>query len=77
MGRVVAMAVPDRRHGYVCGRADRIFGNFVDARDIGRVMCNDSGVITERDPDTRARCRCCLLQLLAAAQGHAAQGQRA
>jgi Uma2 family endonuclease len=51
-GRVVAKSVPDRKHGYVCGRADRIFGNFVDARDIGRVMCNDSGVITERDPDT-------------------------
>jgi Uma2 family endonuclease len=49
-GRVVAMPVPDRRHGYVCGRADRIFGNFVDAREIGRVLCNDSGVITERDP---------------------------
>ena len=51
-GRVVAMSVPDRRHGYVCGRADRIFGNFVDGQDLGRVMCNDSGVITERDPDT-------------------------
>ena len=51
-GRVVAMSVPDRRHGYVCGRADRIFGNFVDGRAIGRVMCNDSGVITERGPDT-------------------------
>jgi Uma2 family endonuclease len=51
-GRVVAMSVPDRRHGYVCGKAVRIFGNFVDAREIGRVMCNDSGVITERDPDT-------------------------
>lgn len=51
-GRVVAMSVPDRRHGYVCGRADRILGNFVDDREIGRVMCNDSGVITQRDPDT-------------------------
>ncbi len=51
-GRVVAMSVPDRRHGYVCGKADRIFGNFVDTREIGRVLCNDSGVITERDPDT-------------------------
>jgi Uma2 family endonuclease len=51
-GRVVAMSVPDRRHGYVCGKADRIFGNFVDARAIGRVLCNDSGVITERAPDT-------------------------
>ncbi len=51
-GRVVAMSVPDRRHGYVCGRTDRIFGNFVDEHDLGRVMTNDSGVITERDPDT-------------------------
>jgi Uma2 family endonuclease len=51
-GRIVPMPVPDRRHGYVCGRTDRIFGNFVDAREIGRVMCNDSGVITERGPDT-------------------------
>ncbi|MGO9466295.1 MAG: Uma2 family endonuclease [Isosphaeraceae bacterium] len=51
-GKIVAMSVPDRRHGYVCGRADRILGNFVDAQDIGRVICNDSGVITERDPDT-------------------------
>jgi Uma2 family endonuclease len=51
-GRVVAMSVPDRRHGYVCGKAVLIFGGFVDTREIGRVMCNDSGVITERDPDT-------------------------
>ena len=51
-GRVVAKSVPDRKHGYVCGRAVLIFGNFADGRDIGRVMCNDSGVITERDPDT-------------------------
>jgi Uma2 family endonuclease len=51
-GRVVALPVPDRRHGYVCGRADLVFGNVVETRDSGRVLCNDSGVITERDPDT-------------------------
>lgn len=51
-GRVVRMPVPDRRHGYVCGRADRLFGNFVDEHDLGRVLANDSGVITEREPDT-------------------------
>jgi len=51
-GRVVAMSVTDRRHGYVCGRAVLIFGPFVDSRDLGRVLCNDSGVITERGPDT-------------------------
>jgi Uma2 family endonuclease len=51
-GRIVAMAQPDRRHGYVCSKADRIFGNFVEGHDLGRVLSNDSGVITERDPDT-------------------------
>ncbi len=51
-GRVVAMSVPDPRHGYVCGRAVLVFGSFVDGRGIGRVMCNDSGVITQRNPDT-------------------------
>jgi Uma2 family endonuclease len=51
-GRVVGMPPPDRKHGFVCSEADRIFGNFVEERDLGRVMSNDSGVITERDPDT-------------------------
>jgi Uma2 family endonuclease len=51
-GRVVGMPPPDRRHGYVCLKAGRMFGNFVDEHDLGRVMSNDSGVITERDPDT-------------------------
>ena len=46
------MPPPDRRHGYVCLKAGRIFGDFVDQHDLGRVMSNDSGVITERDPDT-------------------------
>jgi Uma2 family endonuclease len=51
-GRIVATSIPDRRHGYVCARADRILGNFVDGRDLGRVLSNDSGVIVERAPDT-------------------------
>jgi len=51
-GRIVAMSVPDRRHGYICLKVGRILGDFVDEHDLGRVMSNDSGVITERDPDT-------------------------
>ena len=51
-GRIISMPPPDRRHGYVCLKAGRMFGNFVDEHDLGRVMSNDSGVITERDPDT-------------------------
>ena len=51
-GRIVAMPAPDRRHGYVCSKAVLVFGTFVESRELGRVLCNDSGVITERSPDT-------------------------
>jgi Uma2 family endonuclease len=52
LGRVIEMPPPDRRHGYVCGQAYYLLRPFVDQHDLGRVMTNDSGVITERDPDT-------------------------
>lgn len=51
-GRIVEMPPPDRRHGFVCGQAYYILRVFVDEHDLGRVMSNDSGVITERGPDT-------------------------
>jgi Uma2 family endonuclease len=51
-GRIVAMPPPDRRHGKICYRSGRIFGDFVDEHDLGHLMTNDSGIITERDPDT-------------------------
>ncbi|MFO0953546.1 MAG: Uma2 family endonuclease [Isosphaeraceae bacterium] len=51
-GRVVRMPPPNRRHGQVCSRADRIIGGYVDEHDLGHVLSNDSGVITGRDPDT-------------------------
>lgn len=52
MGRIVRMNVPQSRHGQVCSRTDRIIGNFADANDLGHVLSNDSGVITQRGPDT-------------------------
>jgi Uma2 family endonuclease len=51
-GKVVAMTVPDRRHGYICLRVGRILADFVEEHDSGRVMSNDAGIITERGPDT-------------------------
>ena len=51
-GRIVAMPPPDRRHGKVCLRTGRILDTFVEEHDLGHVMSNDSGVITERNPDT-------------------------
>jgi Uma2 family endonuclease len=51
-GRIVPMSMPKPRHGEICSKAGRIFGNFVEDLDLGRVFCNDTGVITERGPDT-------------------------
>ena len=51
-GRVVAMSPPGARHGVICNRVGMIVGVFADERDLGRVLTNDSGVITRRSPDT-------------------------
>lgn len=51
-GRIVEMPPADRKHGYVCGQAYYLLRTFIERRDLGRAMTNDSGVITERDPDT-------------------------
>ena len=51
-GRVVTLNPPFPWHGYVCARVGLIVGGFVDNQDRGYSMTNDSGVITERDPDT-------------------------
>jgi Uma2 family endonuclease len=51
-GKIVTMNPPLFRHGQVCSQTDRLVGGFAEAAGIGRTTCNDSGVITERDPDT-------------------------
>jgi Uma2 family endonuclease len=51
-GRIVDVNPPAFWHGYICARLGRFVGNFVDEHDLGWVVGNDSGVITERDPDT-------------------------
>ena len=51
-GRIIRMTPPDRLHGYVCSQISLLLGIFVREHDLGRLMTNDSGVITERGPDT-------------------------
>jgi Uma2 family endonuclease len=51
-GEVVELNQPTPRHGQVCSRADRWMGTFADEHGLGHVLCNDAGIITERDPDT-------------------------
>ena len=51
-GRLVTLSPPDRRHGMICLKAGRILDTYAEEHDLGCVMTNDSGVITEHDPDT-------------------------
>jgi Uma2 family endonuclease len=51
-GQPLPMNVPTPRHGKICARIVRLLANFVDDRDLGHVFCNDSGILTEHDPDT-------------------------
>jgi Uma2 family endonuclease len=51
-GCSVMMVRPGYRHGKVCGYVVRLLGNFVAEHDLGSIVSNDAGVITERNPDT-------------------------
>jgi Uma2 family endonuclease len=51
-GRVVEMNMPAPRHGQICSKVDRLVGNYADEHHLGHVVINDSGVVTEHDPDT-------------------------
>src|SRR5271165_7320863 len=51
-GRIVPMPMPKPRHGQLCGRAYFLLYGYIDAHDLGHLLCNDTGVITERGPDT-------------------------
>src|SRR5262249_11745199 len=47
-----SMNMPYPRHGKLCVNVVIIMGTFARDHDLGRVLGNDSGVITERAPDT-------------------------
>jgi Uma2 family endonuclease len=51
-GEVRSMNVPAPRHGQICLKVGRLLGNFAEERALGHVVSNDSGVLTERNPDT-------------------------
>jgi Uma2 family endonuclease len=51
-GEIEVLNQPTPRHGKVCNKIGRVLGNFVDEHDLGHVISNDGGIITERNPDT-------------------------
>lgn len=51
-GRIVEMPSPKSSHGFICLNIGSAVHQFVRANNLGRVVSNDSGVKTERGPDT-------------------------
>jgi Uma2 family endonuclease len=51
-GEVIEMPSPGKYHGFVCGNASRILGNFACQRKRGYPCSNDAGLIVEEGPDT-------------------------
>jgi Uma2 family endonuclease len=51
-GKIIVMNVPGFRHGEVCGNVVHYLGSYVRERGLGRVLSNDTGVVTAKDPDT-------------------------
>jgi Uma2 family endonuclease len=51
-GQVVMMNNPGARHGCICGNITFLLKSFLRQHDLGYVLTNDSGVITERSPDS-------------------------
>jgi Uma2 family endonuclease len=50
-GVVKELPMPGVEHGIICLLIGRLLGNFVEERSLGRVLCNDTWVLTRRSPD--------------------------
>jgi len=51
-GHIVMMNMPGFRHGEVCARIAGLLSAYRLENDCGRIVTNDSGVITARSPDS-------------------------
>ncbi len=51
-GKVVEASRPGERHGLVCSNVATMLNLYTRKRRKGYALCNDPGVILERDPDT-------------------------
>lgn len=51
-GELVEINRPTIRHGLVCRNDMLLLGNWADRASAGYVIPNDTGVVTERDPDS-------------------------
>jgi Uma2 family endonuclease len=51
-GRIVEMNPPLPRHGQIAANSIYLLASYIRPHELGHLVGNDSGVVTERDPDT-------------------------
>jgi Uma2 family endonuclease len=51
-GRVILVNLPAPRHGQICGQVYYLLRRHLEDHPLGHLVTNDSGIITEHDPDT-------------------------
>ncbi len=51
-GKVILVNQPAPRHGEICGQVYYLVRRHLEDYPLGRLVSNDSGVVTEHDPDT-------------------------
>ncbi len=51
-GRIIELPQPGFLHGLICVQISSLMAVHVRQHDLGRVVSNDSGIVTRRDPDS-------------------------
>ena len=51
-GKVVTLNMPRPRHGQICANVVYLLKRHLEDHPLGHLVCNDTGVRTERGPDT-------------------------
>lgn len=51
-GRVITLPPPAKRHGQIGSKIIRSLWEFLNEHDRGHPICNDTGVVTRRQPDS-------------------------
>jgi Uma2 family endonuclease len=51
-GRLIDLNMPNPRHGQICAQVAYLLRRHMEDKPLGHVASNDSGVLTQRNPDT-------------------------
>ncbi len=51
-GRVIELNQPKPRHGQICSEVAYLYIDFAKKHKLGHIVTNDTGIVTERNPDS-------------------------